>query len=178
MAGWMLANLDDMERRDRTCIAVAGIVPDFDAFGAPFEALTRTWDNPIRWYSDYHHIFGHNLLFGVLVAVTCFIIARKRWMVAGLAFLSFHIHLVCDLAGSKGPDGSQWPIPYLWPFTDSVQLTWAGQWESNAWQNFVVTGILLVATFYLAWRRGFSPVGILSERADARFVETLRARFR
>jgi hypothetical protein len=31
--------------------------------------------------------------------------------------------------------------------------------------------------FYLAWNRGFSPLGIFSKKADNAFVETLRNRF-
>ena len=95
-------------------------------------------------------------------------------MTAGLAFLAFHLHLLFDLFGSRSPDGYQWPIHYLWPFSDFWQFTWSGQWELNAWPNFVITGAALVITFLLAWKRGYSPLEIVSERADRAFVETLR----
>jgi hypothetical protein len=39
------------------------------------------------------------------------------------------------------------------------------------------TGVALAATFVLAWRRDYSPVGIFSKRADREFVQALRARF-
>ncbi|MCU1284514.1 MAG: rane-bound metal-dependent hydrolase [Acidobacteriales bacterium] len=48
----------------------------------------------------------------------------------------------------------------------------------NAWPNFAITFALLITTFYLAWKRGFSPLEIFSTRADAAFVSTLRQRFR
>ena len=83
----------------------------------------------------------------------------RPWLTAFLVFISFHLHLLCDLIGARGPDGDQWPIPYLKPFSNALQLTWHGQWALNAWQNFVITGLLLVATFWLAWKYGSSPAG-------------------
>ena len=129
-----------------------------------------------RWWSDYHHVIGHNLLFGLVIAGIAFATARKRIVTAALALVSFHLHLVCDLLGARGPDGYRWPIPYLWPFLKSWYWEWSGQWGLDAWPNFVVTGALLVLAFYLAWRRGYSPVGIISPRTDAAFVAALRRR--
>jgi hypothetical protein len=37
--------------------------------------------------------------------------------------------------------------------------------------------MLLLITFWLAWRRGFSPLEMVSEKMDAAFVGTLRRRF-
>jgi hypothetical protein len=53
----------------------------------------------------------------------------------------------------------------------------SGQWQLNAWPNFVITGILLIAMFYLAWKRGYSPLEMISRKGDAAFVDTLRHRF-
>jgi inner membrane protein len=92
-------------------------------------------------------------------------------------FFSFHLHLLGDVVGARGPDGYQWPLVYLWPFSDKWLLTWKGQWQLDAWPNFLITMLALFFTFYLAWNRGFSPVGIFSKKADNAFVETLRNRF-
>ena len=93
-----------------------------------------------------------------------------------MVFVSFHLHLLCDLLGARGPDGDQWPIPYLKPFSNAVQLTWHGQWALNAWQNFVITGLLLLATFWIAWKHGSSPVELVSDSANESFVSALRRR--
>lgn len=95
------------------------------------------------------------------------------WFTALLVFLSFHLHLLCDLVGARGPDGDQWPIPYLKPFSNSLELTWHGQWALNAWQNFVVTGLLLAATLWIARKYGSSPVELMSERGNRAFVDSL-----
>ncbi len=176
LVGWMVANSAPLSRRERAAVALAGVVPDLDGLGAPIEVLTRNWERPLTWFSQYHHTL-HNLTFGVAVAGVSFLVATRRWKTAALAFLSFHLHLLCDLAGARGPDGHQWPIPYLLPFSRAWEWTWSGQWELNAWPNFLITGALLLATFYLAWRRGFSPLEILSSRADQAFIRTLHARF-
>ncbi len=176
LAGWGVGNADALGRRDRALVALAGVLPDADGFGIVAELFTRDSESPIYWWSDYHHVLGHNLLFGLVIAGVAFAAARKRIATAALALVSFHLHLACDLLGARGPDGYQWPIPYLWPFSMSWYWDWSGQWGLDAWPNFVVTGALLVLAFYLAWRRGYSPVGIISERADTAFVAALRRR--
>ena len=103
--------------------------------------------------------------------------AHRRRAAAILSSVSFAMHLVGDLVGGRGPDGFQWPIPLFQPFHGELELSWSGQWELNAWPNFVVTAGLLVVTGYLAWRRGFSPLELVSPRADRVFVATLRNRF-
>jgi hypothetical protein len=138
--------------------------------------FTRNSTHPLTWWSDYHHVLGHNLGFCLLVTLSGFLLARQRWKTAALVLVSFHLHLLCDLIGARGPDGEQWPIPYLLPFSNHLQLVWQGQWALNAWPNMVITAIAVAMTLYLAWKRGYSPVELFSAQADARIVETLRRR--
>jgi inner membrane protein len=127
--------------------------------------------------SEYHHVFAHNLGFVLFVTVIAALIAARRSATACLAILVLHLHLLADLVGSRGPDGYQWPIPYLRPFSDAWQLTWEGQWVLNAWPNIVITILLLCWTFYWAWSRGRSPLEMISLRIDDVLVSTLRKRF-
>ena len=99
-------------------------------------------------------------------------------LTAFLVFISFHLHLLCDLIGARGPDGDQWPIPYLKPFSSAIQLAWHGQWALNAWQNFAITGTFLLVTFWLAWKYCSSPVELVSQSANSALTQTLRERFR
>jgi membrane-bound metal-dependent hydrolase YbcI (DUF457 family) len=176
LSGWAVANTARLERRDRTLIAIAGAAPDADGFGIVAEWLTAGSENPLYWWSDYHHVFGHNLLFGIVLAGIAFAVAKRRALTALLVLAAVHLHLVMDILGGKGPD-KDWGIPYLWPMSSTPDIRWSGQWALNAWPNFVITGVLLALAFYLAWRRGYSFVGMVSERADAAFVRTLRQRF-
>ncbi|OGW28370.1 MAG: metal-dependent hydrolase [Nitrospirae bacterium GWC2_57_13] len=177
LAGWLVANGNkDFSRRERTVITLAGICPDIDGFGIVAEALTRNGDTPLLWWSNYHHVLGHNLLFGLFVTLVAFLLTARNRAVAALVFVSFHLHLLGDVVGARGPGDDQWVIPYFLPFSPH-EFSWAGQWELNAWPNFVITGLLLIAMFSLAWKRGYSPLEMISTKADAAFVHALRQRF-
>lgn len=178
LVGWCVAeNVRDITRRERALIVCAGVAPDLDGFGLPVELATRNSAHPLLWWSEYHHVLCHNLATAVFVAAGTAILARHRKAVVAIAaFIAFHLHLVCDLVGSRGPDGYEWPIPYLAPFSN-VEFSWSGQWALNAWPSIAFTIVLLVATLRLAIVRGYSPVSLVSSRADAKVVEALRRRF-
>ncbi len=177
LVGWTVAGAGDLNRRERAAVAVAGVIPDIDGLGFIAEVFTREWERPLLWFSEYHHILAHNLGFCLLVTGIGFAVAKRRWWTALLVFLSFHLHLLGDLIGGRGPEGYQWPIPYLLPFSDSWQWIWSGQWELNAWPNFVITGSSLAFLFYLAWKQGISPLEMFSGPANRAFVNALRRRF-
>lgn len=158
-------------------VVCAGLAPDIDGLGIIPEVLTRHSAHPLLWFSEYHHHL-HTLAFAVMVTAISFLVAKQRWKTALLAFLSFHLHLFCDLIGARGPDGYSWPIPYLLPFSNSLQVSWHGQWALNAWPNFVITAVLIFATLWLAWRTAVSPLEFVSERANEGLVGALRGRFR
>jgi hypothetical protein len=119
-------------------VTLSAVVPDIDGFGIIPELMTRNSLHPLLWFSRYHHSL-HTLLFAVVIALLAFALAKQRWKTARMCLLGFHLHLVEDLLGSRGPDGEQWPIPYLAPFSSAVNLTWRGQWALNAWPNFALT---------------------------------------
>lgn len=177
LVGWVVANSSDLNQRERTAVTISGIIPDVDAAGIIVEKLTFSSDKQLLWWTDYHHVITHNIGFCILVSLIVFALSKKRWTAMGLAALSFHLHLLGDILGAKGPEGYQWPIPYLLPFSNSLQVVWAGQWAINAWPNIVITSAFLILSFYLAWKRGFSFIGIISASADKTFIETLRNRF-
>jgi len=198
-AGWLLTavspngKLAALSRREKTLVVAAAVAPDLDGLGIVPELLTRNSAHPLLWFSRYHHSL-HTLFFALIVTLAAFLISAianrtrgqvvqdqhgspRPWVTALLVFLSFHLHLLCDLVGARGPDGDQWPIPYLLPFSSSLQLTWRGQWALNAWQNFAITGVLLVATLWIVWKHGSSPLELASERWNQKLVEAVRSRF-
>jgi hypothetical protein len=205
-AGWVLACASPVEltRREKALVVAAAVAPDLDGLGAIPELLTRNSAHPLLWFSDYHHQL-HTLAFAVVCTVAALLLSgplakrtkmqdesgpseqrsspksltplRHPWTTAALVFVSFHLHLLCDLVGARGPDGYQWPIPYLKPFSNAAQLTWHGQWALNGWQNFVITGALLAATLWIAWRFETSPLELVSKFANRAFTRTLRQRF-
>jgi inner membrane protein len=130
----------------------------------------------LNWWGEYHHTLGHNLGFALLVAALAAFFAKQRIKTTFLVMLTFHLHLLADLVGARGPDGDQWPIPYLLPLSKHLRLVWSGQWALNAWPNFLITAILIALVFIFARQRGFSPLEMVSAKADAAFVRALRAR--
>jgi len=177
LAGWLVANSANLDRRERAAVTLAGVIPDVDGLGLIAEIVTRNSSHPLNWWSDYHHVLGHNIGFCLLVTAMGFAMATRRWLTAVLVGLSFHLHLLGDLVGARGPDGHQWPIPYLQPFSGAWQWTWSGQWALNGWPNFVITIAALSVTFYWAWKRGYSPLEMISSRVEQVFVTALRKRF-
>ena len=176
--GWAVANsIPSLTQRERAIVTWASVVPDIDGLGIVAEKLTQNSQHPLNWWSEYHHVLGHNVGFAIVVGVLAAIFAEHRVKVALLALFSFHLHLLADLVGARGPDGDQWPIPYLLPFSNKWQLTWSGQWALNAWPNFLITAVLIVAALLLARRRGFSPMEMFSRKLDKVIVDAVRARF-
>ena len=178
LMGWAVANsAPSLDKRERAMVTWAGVVPDIDGLGIVADWLARNSSHPLNWWGDYHHVLAHNLCFALVVAVVAAILAKQKAKTVLWVLLSFHLYLLADLVGARGPDGEQWPIPYLLPFMKEVQLTWSGQWALNAWPNFVVTAVLIGIAFILARKRGFSPVEMFSSKADSIFVRALRTRF-
>ena len=175
LIGWSIANICNINRRERALVTMAGVIPDIDGAGIFIDVITS--DQYPSLYVKYHHILGHNIGFGLSLCLAALLFFRRRIATTFLVFLSFHIHLLGDLAGSMGPDGYQWPIPYLLPFSDAWQLVWAGQWELIAWPNFAITFVAGFLMFYIAWSRGITPLEMFSVKANNAFVSTLRNRF-
>ena len=177
LVGWVLANSAGLGRRDRVLVTVAGVIPDLDGLGVIGDILTERSGHPLDLYGTYHHVLMHNLGCGFLLALLALLAAKRKSATAALVLLSFHLHLLGDIVGSRGPDGYQWPIPYLLPFSDAWQLTWSHQWALKAWSNVSITLVLLAITLHWTWKRGRSPLELISIRGDEALVRTLRERF-
>ena len=178
LMGWAVASsAPSLSKQERALVTWASVVPDVDGLGIVAEVITRNSEHPLTWWTDYHHVLGHNLGFALVATIVAAAFAKQKAKTALLVFLSFHLHLLGDLLGARGPDGDQWPIPYLLPFSGRLQLTWSGQWALNAWPNLLITGVLLAASFWFARKRGHSPLEIFSSRGDTVVVVALRRRF-
>ena len=176
LASWTLASFPRLERRDAALVTLAGVAPDVDGLGAIPELLTRYSSHPLDWFTGYHHLLAHNLLFAIVIAIVVFAFAKRRWLTALLAVVAVHLHFLMDVLGSRGPDGYNWPIPYLAPFSSRVQIFWSGQWALNSWQNIAITCGLLTLIVVRALQTGRSPVEIFSPAADKQVVAALRRR--
>jgi len=70
LVGWVVANIPRHAKpRERAMIALAGVAPDVDGLGIIGEVLTRNSSQPLLWWSNYHHILGHNLLYPMILTL-------------------------------------------------------------------------------------------------------------
>lgn len=180
LLGWTVADqVADDSPRDLALVAWAGVMPDLDGLGAIADTLgPRLGFAATSWYEDYHHILLHGIFGAVVISALVTVFARRRMRVALFAFLMVHLHLVCDLVGSRGPTPADiWAVHYLEPFSSAWTIAWDGQWALDAWPNILFTVMLMLWCFRTAVVRGRSPVALFSTRADAAVVATLRMRW-
>jgi len=174
LVSWCIAQRGCGTTRDTALAAAAGLVPDIDGAGAIIDMIRG---GEAECFSKYHHVFGHNIFAGITVVALLILFARRRAHVAVTAGTLFLLHILCDVAGSRGPDGETWPIPWLYPLRKDYLLAWNHQWEINAWPNILITIIMLAVFLRQTRDLGWSPLRLISERADAAFVGALRTRF-
>lgn len=178
LLSWSVADSFALGPRDRALVTVAGLAPDLDGLVVLVDLGARLVGRPEPFlYGQYHHMLTHGMPAAIVLALLAGLAAVQRARTAALALLVVHLHLLCDLVGSRGPGPDDlWPLAYLAPLSDRCTLVWTGQWALNAWPNIALTVALMVLVLGRAVRRGYSPVGLLSSRADEAFVATLRAR--
>ena len=176
LASWVIGAKTTDNARDCGLVALAGILPDSDGLGLIVDGLTRAlgWKKTF-FYEHYHHFLLHGYFGAILITilVTCF--AQRKWRVALLALLVFHLHLLCDLVGSRGPDPVDlWPLFYFGPFSKDPMWIWKGQLPLDSWPNRLLTVCLFAWALWLAVQLGYSFVGVFNKRLDRVFVGVLR----
>jgi hypothetical protein len=175
LASWIIATGTTDNPRDRRLVTLAGLAPDLDGLGLISDLATRGFAHPTQFYARYHHYLFHGALGAAVTAILFATFARRHWRVAILCLVVFHLHLLCDLVGSRGPAPEDlWPIYYLGPFTHDPMWIWKYQWPLDAWPNRILSIVLLLSSFVIAVRCCHSIVGVFSSRGDMVFVSVLR----
>jgi hypothetical protein len=67
-----------------------------------------------------------------------------------------------------------WPICYSEPVFRHPIWFWKGQWQLDGWQNKIIFIILFTTSLWLAVKRGYSFVEVISRRLDSAFVKVLQ----
>jgi inner membrane protein len=177
LASWVVAAKTTDNPRDCRLVTLAGLAPDADGLGLVVDMIKNgiNQTESYHYYQTYHHSLLHGIPGAVAVAFLAAAFARRRARVFLLALSVFHLHLLCDWLGSRGPEpGDVWPIFYCAPLSNHPVWLWRGQWRLDGWQNRIITLALLAWTFRIALKQGESVVGVFSRRADCVFVSTIR----
>jgi hypothetical protein len=172
LIGWNAGLRLGRTARATALIAAVSVIPDIDGLGAVVDVIRG---GEAEMFLEYHHKFGHCALFGLLMLPLIYLLGKRSLKLALSGFLIFHLHLLCDIVGARGPDGYQWPLYYFWPFSD-VGITWSGQWQINAWPNILLTCLLIVDFLRQSAKKGFTPFCFVSRGAESVLVETLQRR--
>jgi inner membrane protein len=178
IGSWLVAATTTNNPRDRKLVTLAGILPDADGLGV-IPDVVGSWvsgkECTFHYYQTYHHLVLHGWPGAIVISALLTLFARQHWRVLLLCLLVFHLHLLCDLIGSRGPDpGDLWPICYSEPVFRHPIWFWKHQWRLDGWQNKTVFLAVFSASLLVAVKKSCSFVEIFSSRADTVFVRILR----
>jgi len=176
LASWVIAAKTTDNPRDCRLVTLAGVLPDLDGLGLLVDGAAYVLGyKRTQFYLHYHHYLLHGALGGALIALAMAGFARRPIRVLLLSPVVFHLHLLCDFVGSRGPDPVDlWPIFYFGPFDKDPMWIWQGQWPLDAWRNRILTLVLFFWALWLALPRGYSFVGVFNRRLDGVLVGVLR----
>jgi len=178
IGSWLIATAATDNPRDRKLVTLAGVLPDADGLGAVPDvvgSLVSGKECTFYYYQTYHHLLLHGWPGAIVVSAAMVCFARQRWRVLFLCLLTFHLHLACDLIGSRGPTpGDLWPICYSEPLFRHPIWFWKHQWRLDGWQNESIFVVIFIAALWVAAKRGYSFVELVSRRVDAVFVKVLQ----
>jgi len=178
LGSWLVAAVTTENPRDRKLVTLAGVIPDADGLGILVDwtqAALSGAPTTYSYYQYYHHLLLHGWPGAIGVALVLTAFARQRWRVLLLCLLTFHLHLLCDLLGSRGPTPSDfWPIAYGEPLFRHPVWIWRGQWRLDGWQNQLIFLLLFGTDLWQATRRGYSFMELFGRRVDTAFVALLR----
>lgn len=161
LAGWCFGNLFKFCPRERFFCMLVSFLPDFDGAGKIIDLMGST-----EYYHDYHHIFGHNLLVGLIISAALTIFSTSRLKAFFVYIGLFHLHMLMDFFGS----GPLWEIYYLWPFSREGFLT-EHSWEFFSWQNMLTAAILIVWTVWIIIKKQRTPLEYPMPKLDKQLVD-------
>lgn len=178
IGSWLVASAVTKTPRDRKLITLAGILPDFDGLGMVVDITKGLFSGEAtnyHFYHQFHHLLGHGWPAALVICGLLAGFATKRVRVFGFCLLTFHLHLLCDLLGSRGPSPSDlWPISYGEPLFRHPIWFWKNQWRLDGWQNQISFVFILFGSLWQSVRVGHSFVEVFSRRADEVFVRVLK----
>jgi hypothetical protein len=163
---WLLSTLSPQsDRRLRNCCVAAAVLPDIDA-------INYLWGH--ESYARWHHTYGHNIFYGLLIVLFCVWLHRhrswsRRGLVALLVALSFASHLVTDAYFTR------YPVYYLWPLNRWEFLFDGGFRLSASINRYLVYGGAVMAIVVAVFKQ-VTPLDIFWPRLDRIVLNAFRRR--
>jgi len=178
IGSWLVATAVVDTPRDRRLVTLAGILPDADGLGMVADVakhLATGQELNFLYYQKFHHLWCHGWPAAIAFTLALTLFAKRRWRVALGCLITFHLHLLCDLLGSRGPSVADlWPICYGEPLFRHPVWFWKGQWRLDGWQNTVICLGLFAGALAMTVKRGQSFTEFFGQQADTAFSATLQ----
>lgn len=178
IASWLVGAATTNNSRDRKLVTVAGILPDLDGLGMVADIIGHHFSShpdSFHYYHRYHHVLTHGWPGALVICGLLALFAREKLRTSLLCLLTFHLHLFCDLLGSRGPNPDDlWPILYSQPLFRNPVWVWHGQWPLYGWQNNTIFLALFLLALWVSAKKGVSFLEFFGRRVDSTFVNLLR----
>ena len=163
MSGWIVSNYLKLNARERFFSMLAASLLDLDGLGIIVSP---------DLYDTYHHVLGHNICFGIIVAGILTVFSMHKLKCFFLYLALFHLHILMDLVGS----GELWTISYLWPFS-KFELYFEHNWALFSWQNMVANFALLGWTIALIFTHKRTPLEYVTPKLDKKWTSAINDYF-
>jgi len=178
LGSWLVASVVTDNPRDRKLVTLAGVLPDADGLGLLVDVVrgfVSGAEPTFHYYHKFHHLLLHGWPGGIAIILLLACFGRNHLRVALYCLIMFHLHLLCDLVGSRGPSlADLWPINYGEPLFRHPIWIWKRQWKLDGWQNQAIFIVVLGVSLWLTVKRGYSVVELVGRKTDAAFVAVLR----
>lgn len=179
LISWTAADQSNLSTRERAALTWVGLAPDLDGLGVIPDMVARLLGLPNPGlYQHFHHSLLHGLFGAVALAALAACVCRDKVKAFAWAFVIVHLHFLCDLVGSRGPDlHDVWPIRYLMPFSELGTITWAGQWPLDGWPNLAIALIVFGFTLQRTIVVNRSIVEPFGQRVHGAFANVVQHRW-
>jgi membrane-bound metal-dependent hydrolase YbcI (DUF457 family) len=153
---WLLALVLLKNIDDRRLVVIAGVLPDIDGIFVLFNE---------ELFQDYHHTFGHYLIFGILLSIAVGLIGEDKKKVIITAFGAFLLHLIADIIGA-------WSVHPFYPvynqgFSANMIISY------DIIQSIIHPAInltLIALVISIAYFKEISPIEFISAKLDKTIV--------
>ena len=159
LSGWIAGNYLKLNARERFFCMIAGGILDVDGLGIIISE---------KAYHDYHHIAGHNLLFGVIVSLILMFFSSHKIKCFFIYLALFHLHILMDLFGS----GEFWTIAYFKPFSN-YELYSQINWALFSWQNMLANAVVLAWTIVIIISKKRTPLEYIMPVFDKKLSDKI-----
>jgi inner membrane protein len=177
LSGWIFANCFDLDRKDRALVTLACVIPDIDGLGIIPELLTSQLHASTLVVFAVSPFASHvGIRVGGHSTRICHCLAEVDDQPARPRQLSHPFARRYPWIARARWRSVANPISGTFFGSSPVNMERAVQAQRMA--NVALTIVLLAITLWLARRRGFSPLEMLSLKADHVFVSALRERMR